>query len=112
MKHNYIPYLITTIVRNNGIIGPIIHATQSGGGLDIYIEDVVDNAERESLLNSERKAREWQLTITNVTTGIRRVSQTVEGNSIHVSTSGWTSGIYGVQVNKNGNIASTKVYIQ
>jgi hypothetical protein len=112
MKHNYIPYLITTTVRNIGIIGPIIHATQSGGGLDIYIEAIIENAERESLINVERAASEWQLTITNMITGNTKVSQAVKGNSIHVSTSGWTSGIYGIQVNKNGSIASTKVFIK
>lgn len=112
MKHNYIPYLTTTMVRRTGIIGPIIHVTHSDGGLDIYIEDIVDDGDMSYSSHANKACEEWLLTITDITTANTKVSQSVKGNVFHVSTSGWISGVYSIQAIKNGNYDSTKIFIK
>ena len=112
MKHNYKPYLTTTTVHSGGIIGPIIHATQTGEDLTIYIEEPIENNTLdESTSSTGSTSNTWYLTITDLVRGNTKISQLVVGNSYQMSTSDWTFGIYGIQATKDGKIASTKIVI-
>lgn len=109
MKHNYIPYLRTTAVSSGGIIGPILHATHSESGFDLYIEDSIEDYDMdESALSSDN----WYLTIADLMRGSTKLSLPIVGNSYYVSTIGWTPGVYAIHVVKNGKTASTKIIIK
>ena len=108
MKHNYIPYLQTTTVSSGGIIGPILHATHSESGFDLYIEDSIEDYDMdESALFSDN----WYLTIADLMRGSTKLSQPIVGNSYYVSTIGWAPSVYAIHVFKNGKTASTKIII-
>ena len=113
MKDNYIPYLTTTTVSSGGIIGPFINATHNEGMLEIFIEETIEDCLTDEVTpNTNINQNTWLLTITDLVRGNTKISLGVIGNSCQVSTSGWTSGIYGIQASKDGRTASTKIIIQ
>lgn len=110
MKHNYIPYLRTTNVSSGGISPNLLSLqafTSAGQMLTIRLED-----QNNSYLGTEYVTDEWQLMIADVARGDTKLVQVVEGDNCQINTSGWPSGIYAIHAYKNGNTASTKIFIQ
>lgn len=110
MKHNYIPYLRTTNVSSGGILPNLLSLqafTSAGQMLTIRLED-----QNNSYLGTEYVTDEWQLMIADVARGDTKLVQVVEGDNCQINTSGWPSGIYAIHAYKNGNTASTKIFIQ
>ena len=110
MKHNYIPYLRTTNVSSGGISPNLLSLqafTSAGQMLTIRLED-----QNNSYLGTDYVTDEWQLMIADVARGETKLVQVVEGDNCQINTSGWPSGIYAIHAYKNGNTASTKIFIQ
>ena len=110
MKHNYIPYLRTTNVSSGGISPNLLSLqafTSAGQMLTIRLED-----QNNSYLGTDYVTDEWQLMIADVARGDTKLVQVVEGDNCQINTSGWPSGIYAIHAYKNGNTASTKIFIQ
>lgn len=110
MKHNYIPYLRTTNVSSGGILPNLLSlqaSTSAGQMLTIRLEEQ-DN----SYLGTDYVTDEWQMMIADVARGETKHVQVVEGDNCQINTSGWPSGIYAIHAYKNGNTASTKIFIQ
>lgn len=113
LKHNFKPYLThCNFDYSPGVIHLSIQTRTMGDNLEINVHKTTDSEDVCIYEENSDDNPEWQLLISNVITGEKKIEKTVKGMSIVLNTSEWSSGFYVIKAVDGKYTASEKMMIK
>ena len=95
----------------------LISVNSQGETINIRLISKIDNEEQEVLKMydiqlSDKIDLSWTVEIYNISTGNKKYTQTISGNSVSLNTSGWKQGLYAVRVTIGKEVLTEKIQIK